>query len=455
VTVRGVNDAPTANDDRASTDEDTAITIAVLANDIDPDRTDRLHVTAINTSETRGQVILNADGSITYDPRGHFDFLARGKTDIDRFQYRIEDAHGEKSEEAEATITILGRNDPPTTVADFATVSEDGPQDGLSLKIDVLANDDDVDTDDDTTTLRVVAAQSAAGADVRFDGLAGAGLGYHPAGRFEYLAVGETAIDSITYTVEDRHGARATSTVSVTVRGANDAPTANDDRASTDEDTAITIAVLANDTDPDRTDRLQVTAINGESIAPGGRITLASGASVTMDAAGALAYDPRGHFDFLGIGEEFPRDDKETEGFKYRIEDGHGGSWEAEVTITIVGRNDPPTAVADFATVSEDGPSVSIDVLANDDDIDTDDGPMNLRVLAAEAASGAPVTFTKGFGAGITYDPAGRFDYLDEGETATDTITYRVADRRGGESIGTVTSPSSAPTMRHARSPIF
>jgi VCBS repeat-containing protein len=227
----------------------------------------------------------------------------------------------------------------------------------------VLANDDDVDTDDDKTTLRVVGAQSAAGADVRFDGVAGAGLSYHPAGRFEYLAVGETAIDTITYTVEDRHGARATSTVSVTVQGANDAPTANDDRASTDEDTAITIAVLANDTDPDRTDRLQVTAID----------TSETRGQVILNADGSITYDPRGHFDYL------PRDDAAQDKFYYWIADGDGESRKAEATITIVGRNDPPTTVADIATVSEDGPAIFIDVLANDDDIDTDDGPMNLR----------------------------------------------------------------------------
>ena len=128
------------------------------------------------------------------------------------------------------------RNDPPIAVPDTATVAEDGREDKNPYNIDVLSNDDDVDSDDDHASLRVVAAQSAAGAEVRFSGLAGAEISYAPAGRFEYLAVGETAIDTITYTVEDRHGARAASTVEVTVRGANDAPTANDDNASIDED---------------------------------------------------------------------------------------------------------------------------------------------------------------------------------------------------------------------------
>ena len=71
---------------------------------------------------------------------------------------------------------------------------------------------------------------------MQFSERPGAGLGYAPAGRFEYVGLGETAIDTITYTAEDRHGARATGTVAVTVIGANDAPTATNDQASTDED---------------------------------------------------------------------------------------------------------------------------------------------------------------------------------------------------------------------------
>ena len=211
-------------------------------------------------------------------------------------------------------MRIEGRNDAPIALADLDAVGEDE----APIITDVLANDDDVDTDDDHTSLRVVEAHSASGADVQFSGLAGAEISYDPAGRFEYLAVGETAIDTITYTVEDRHGARATSTLEVTVRGANDAPTANGDNASIDEDSTLALPLLANDTDPDRSDRLQVTVIDGVSIAPGGRVTLASGVIVTMNAAGALEYDPRGHFDFL------PRGGTATDSFRYRIEDGHG-----------------------------------------------------------------------------------------------------------------------------------
>ena len=68
--------------------------------------------------------------------------------------------------------------------------------------------------------------------------------------------------DTITYTIADRHGAQATATVTLTVTGVNDAPIARDDSdAATDEDTALTLNVLANDTDPDKNDAVHVDAV--------------------------------------------------------------------------------------------------------------------------------------------------------------------------------------------------
>src|SRR5438552_16070043 len=53
------------------------------------------------------------------------------------------------------------------------------------------------------------------------------------------LSVGETTNDTFYYSVVDRHGAIGSAAVHVTVTGVNDAPAANPDMASTDEDTPI------------------------------------------------------------------------------------------------------------------------------------------------------------------------------------------------------------------------
>ena len=56
------NPVPTATDDFATTPEDTPVTIAILANDSDPDA-DPLTITAI--SAANGSVVVNPDGTIT------------------------------------------------------------------------------------------------------------------------------------------------------------------------------------------------------------------------------------------------------------------------------------------------------------------------------------------------------------------------------------------------------
>ena len=68
ITVNAVNDAPDAQDDTYTTDEDVALTIAmpgVLLNDTDVDST----LTAVlATGPANGTLLLNADGSFTYTP---------------------------------------------------------------------------------------------------------------------------------------------------------------------------------------------------------------------------------------------------------------------------------------------------------------------------------------------------------------------------------------------------
>ena len=72
----------------------------------------------------------------------------------------------------------------------------------------------------------------------------GGNVVYTPATNFD-------GTDLFTYSISDGNGGTDTATVNVTVNAVNDAPIANEDTATTDEDTAVTIAVLGNDTDPD------------------------------------------------------------------------------------------------------------------------------------------------------------------------------------------------------------
>uniref|UniRef100_UPI001882905E beta strand repeat-containing protein n=1 Tax=aff. Roholtiella sp. LEGE 12411 TaxID=1828822 RepID=UPI001882905E len=105
-------------------------------------------------------------------------------------------------------------------------------------------------------------------------------------------------------------------------------PTVND-TATTDEDTAVNISVLANDNNS-----LTVTAVNGTTIVVGTAITLSSGALVTLNADGTFTYDPNAQFNALAVGETA------TDSFTYAINDGSGLTNTASISLSINGVND-------------------------------------------------------------------------------------------------------------------
>lgn len=107
---------------------------------------------------------------------------------------------------------------------------------------------------------------------------------FNDGGDFEALASGETAETSIEYTVTDGAGGRVTSTYTVTVKGENDAPIAVDDTAATQQESAITISVLSNDSDVED-DTLNITAVtDGEN------------GTVVINEDGTVTYTPNASF---------------------------------------------------------------------------------------------------------------------------------------------------------------
>ncbi|MEL6495189.1 MAG: DUF1194 domain-containing protein [Cyanobacteria bacterium J06623_7] len=98
----------------------------------------------------------------------------------------------------------------------------------------------------------------------------------------------------------------------------------------TPADTNLTDNVLLNDLDPEGFG-LEVARVNGEALNVGSQITLPSGAVVTIDLSGSLAYSPNGQFASLLVGENA------IDTFEYSIDDGVGGYSSAAVNITVEG----------------------------------------------------------------------------------------------------------------------
>ena len=110
------------------------------------------------------------------------------------------------------------------------------------------------------------------------------------------LAVGETLLDTFTYTVSDGHGGTDTATLTITITGTNDAPTATANTNTIAEDAVapVTGNVITDDdgfgvdSDPDTTDTLSVSEIDGESD-PGVDVTGTYG-TLDWDTDGSYSY---------------------------------------------------------------------------------------------------------------------------------------------------------------------
>ena len=161
--------------------------------------------------------------------------------------------------------TSGNQGDAPVAVDDTATVVEDS-----EVSVAVLSNDSDADGD--TLTIESF-TQGTNGSVV----ISGSNLVYTPSANFN-------GSDSFTYTINDGTGLTDTATVSVTVTAVNDNPVANDDSATTEEDVAVTINLVANDTDIDG-DSLSIESVG-----------TASNGSVVNNGNGTVTYTPNAGF---------------------------------------------------------------------------------------------------------------------------------------------------------------
>ena len=100
------NRTPRAVDDSATTDENTPVDIAILANDTDLDGSLNKSSVKITSSPSNGSVTINNNtGSVTYTPNA--DFFG-----VDQFKYTVADDKGLASNPATVKITVNKQLDP-------------------------------------------------------------------------------------------------------------------------------------------------------------------------------------------------------------------------------------------------------------------------------------------------------------------------------------------------------
>ena len=390
VTVSNYNDTPVAVDDSATIDEDTNATIDLVANDTDRDFNINAASLLITQAPQHGSVELNTSGVATYIPEANY----YGE---DSFSYKVYDDTSLVSNEANVTLTINAVNDTPVTTSGVLQTDEDT---NLNARLNDFASD--VDGSDDISSYEIVTSPSNGVATISANVLQ-----YVPNTNFY-------GYDTLTFRVVDGNGSISNvSTLHINVAAVNDIPIANEDATSTNEDTAVNIAILANDTDDGALDTGSVAILNQPAHG-----------SVVVEGDGTVTYTPDANW-------------SGNDNFTYTVEDdglitngvGNTGiliSNAATVSVVVKAVNDAPVALDDSFTLDEDS-SYLMNLIANDIDIDnTLDA--NATTFVTQPSNGSITLLDNGL---VRYTPSK--DYA-----GSDSFTYKISDGEHNSSVATV-----------------
>ncbi|HCM0777525.1 TPA: tandem-95 repeat protein, partial [Vibrio parahaemolyticus] len=393
VNVTPVNDAPVAKDDIATTQEDTAVTIDVLPNDTDIDGdTLRIDSASVPSDQGTVEIVdgklvftpaenFNGNAEITYTVTdGSLTDQATVKVtvnavndtpvvesnladqtlaeDFTTYTIDLNTAFSDVDNvDGELTFSVSGNSNVLVSIENgIATISPTADWNGsetltftatdpsgesvsqtvdftVAPVVDIEADSADV-VEDTPTIINVLGNDTFEGKDkvVSLDAENGPKNGtviVNNDGTVTYTPddnyVGK---DTFTYVVTSG-GVSESTTVTVNVTPVNDAPVAKDDIATTQEDTAVTIDVLPNDTDVDG-DKLSIQSAS---------VPEAQGKVEIVD--GKLVFTPAENFN--GHAEII-----------YTVTDGELTD-EAKVTVTVNPVNDAPTIKVDAVeSITED-----------------------------------------------------------------------------------------------------
>ncbi|EOX4826007.1 Ig-like domain-containing protein [Vibrio alginolyticus] len=327
VNIGSVNDSPVAEEDSFTFDEDITSTLDILSNDSDIE--DGSFTPSSITLQDLGQgegvysfatVSVNVDGTLKIVPTAN----VNGQHS---FTYMLTDSGQAVSVPATVTLNITPVNDAPVAVDNSAQLLEGG-----SFEVNVLGNDSDADVGDsfELTSVTVVDTPAHGSVNVTASGA----IVYNP--NENYFGG-----DSFTYTVADLAGAVSNAaTVTMTVTPVNDAPMAQAQSQTLDEDNSLVITLVGSDIDNDD-DTLQYLIT--EQVSHGVLEQLTNN---------SWRYTPEADFN----GSDF---------FLFKVNDGDLDSTEVRVDLTVNAVNDTPTATDISATGEEEIP-LTITLNGND-----------------------------------------------------------------------------------------
>ncbi|GAB6390181.1 VCBS domain-containing protein [Stutzerimonas marianensis] len=342
-----------------------------------------------------GSLLLNADGSYTYTPTANNSALSVGQSGIEQFQYTMRDGSGATSS-ATLFITVhgSGSND-PNAVNDAVEATEaggtangtPGVNPGTPVNQSLLANDTTAIGSNTIVSARATDSSTGTtiGTNTVLVGRYGT-LTLSSNGSYSYIVDNSnptvqalrdssaTLSETFLYTVENGQTANGvhlqdTATLTVTIRGANDAPVAGDTGASALEAGGVNngtagynpsgnVLNAVTDVDDARSE-LRVTAVRTGGVEGSGSAGTVGNAlagqygSLTLNADGSWTYtvdNNNATVQALSPGQTL------TERFNYTVTDrsGTGLSDVAVLTLTIDGAAD--TVAVNSVFVNEASP---------------------------------------------------------------------------------------------------
>ncbi|MBR0723314.1 VCBS domain-containing protein [Bradyrhizobium manausense] len=247
----------------------------------------------------------------------------------------------------------------------------------------------------------------------------------------DFLGEGQTATVVSTITLDDHHGGTDTAQVTVTITGANDAPTLSNlnigtltDTAAADSFSDLTGKLAGADADAGETATLTYAVLNADHHAT----TTVAGlyGSLTVAADGSYSYVPNAAaIDALSAGNY-------TDSFVVQTTDVHGATGTATLTVGVTGADDAPVINVDNISVIQltdeqifvQGLTVTdADAAANE----------TFMLQAATAELGSNVSPSTGSGSLADINAMlGTVTYNEgTGEPATDKVTLTVTDGHG------------------------
>jgi VCBS repeat-containing protein len=355
---------------------------------------------------TYGQLTVGADGSYTYVANQSVaDDLDLNDEVTDSFTYTVSD--GANTDTATLIFTVTGVNDLPTASNNTITTNEDtnhvfstsefnfsDVDDSGSLnkiKITSLENDGALQYYNGTAWVDVTLNQEITATDIANNKL-----------RFKPDAnENGSSYTSFAFQVSDGTAYSSSSyTMTVNVTAVNDAPTATNDNGSVNEDSTLTVSTASsgvtqnNDTDPDADDTAstlvvnQITPSGGSASSVSSGTTYSNGTSVT-GTYGTLTIGANGTYTYVAnqtVADDLDAGDKATDVFTYRITDTTGATSTADITITVTGINDVPTASDKTVSTTEDTPYVFSTSDFGYTDADDDDALVSIKITELEDA---------------------------------------------------------------------